>query len=322
MLESRHIKAVDAIHRCRTFTQAAASLNISTSALSKQMRELEDSLGKSLVDRKTKRLTEFGEYLLEQGSMAVKALVSAEETIKSLHSIFANEVVVAAPMPFAKVMTLAAQHVMKGSPDLHLRIDSLEPAAAVAEFNTGAINVLIGYPEMLGELVVAHSVAPFPFPAISFIMAKDHPLNTKKASTPKQFAKYPRVGPRLPAFLEEYFTANFRIDNVEVQDGYRQTSPIYHVTTNDWTLCEHMIKTEQAVSGGLADDMHALVKNYPKALAHCRVNFSVPYPTDKQCFIAWDTDSPQVSTFIDHASKQLRNLTHLGQPFSKPKPAT
>ena len=58
----RQLRALVALVRTGSFTQAAASLHVTQSALSGQIKELEQALGVRLVERSTRRigLTEAG----------------------------------------------------------------------------------------------------------------------------------------------------------------------------------------------------------------------------------------------------------------------
>jgi len=66
-----------------SFTRAAAELGVSTSALSQNMRSLEERLGVRLLSRSTRRvgLTEAGQRLLRDAGPAIAALVAAVEKV-------------------------------------------------------------------------------------------------------------------------------------------------------------------------------------------------------------------------------------------------
>lgn len=66
-----------------SFTRAAAELGVSTSALSQNMRSLEERLGVRLLQRSTRRvgLTEAGQRLLRDAGPAIAALVAAVDGV-------------------------------------------------------------------------------------------------------------------------------------------------------------------------------------------------------------------------------------------------
>ena len=86
ILEIRHLKMVAAIAKEKAVTRAALRLNISQSALSHQLREIEDRLQVPLFLRLKKRmiLTEAGERLLTCSSVVMKELQHAEEVIRRI----------------------------------------------------------------------------------------------------------------------------------------------------------------------------------------------------------------------------------------------
>lgn len=86
ILEIRHLKMVEAIAKEKGVTRAALCLNISQSALSHQLREIEDRLQVPLFLRVKKRmiLTEAGERLLACSTIVMKELQHAEEEIRRI----------------------------------------------------------------------------------------------------------------------------------------------------------------------------------------------------------------------------------------------
>ena len=84
-LGPRQLECFSAVAEEGGFTQAAARLNISQTAVTKQVHLLEKSLGTRLVDRSTKpvTLTDAGRYLLP---LARKAIDSLDEATREMRS--------------------------------------------------------------------------------------------------------------------------------------------------------------------------------------------------------------------------------------------
>ena len=78
------LQAFCLIARLRSFTRAAAELNVSPSALSQTMRQLEAELGVRLLTRTTRQVspTEAGEQLLERLAPALADLDSALDAVR------------------------------------------------------------------------------------------------------------------------------------------------------------------------------------------------------------------------------------------------
>ena len=83
-LEVRHLKLMTAIADQGSVTSAANHLNLTQSALSHQLRDIEDRLGTTLFQRVSKRmiLTPAGERLLDSARSVLNELSRAEEEIR------------------------------------------------------------------------------------------------------------------------------------------------------------------------------------------------------------------------------------------------
>jgi DNA-binding transcriptional LysR family regulator len=75
-VELRHLRSFEAVARLKSFTQAANDLVITQPALSRTIRQLEDTLGMTLFDRSTRHveLTGAGQTLLEYVERALAEL--------------------------------------------------------------------------------------------------------------------------------------------------------------------------------------------------------------------------------------------------------
>jgi LysR family transcriptional regulator, regulator for metE and metH len=87
-LEVRHLELVNAIHAEQSITRASSRLHLTQSALSHQLKNLEDRLGTQLFERngRTMQITAAGERLLESAALVLRELKTAEEEIGSLAS--------------------------------------------------------------------------------------------------------------------------------------------------------------------------------------------------------------------------------------------
>jgi len=87
-LEIRHLKLVEAIAREGIMTKAAARLNLTQSALSHQLREIESRLGTPLFFRLKKKmaLTQAGMKVLESSKIVLDQLQNTEDSIRRMVS--------------------------------------------------------------------------------------------------------------------------------------------------------------------------------------------------------------------------------------------
>lgn len=85
MISLKHLKIIQALHENSTLTRAANVLHLSQSALSHQIRYLEEKLGITLWEREGRnlRLTKAGELLLQTAQQLLPILEQTEKTLKA-----------------------------------------------------------------------------------------------------------------------------------------------------------------------------------------------------------------------------------------------
>ena len=97
MIDIRHLRTLAAIRETGSLAEAAERLHLTQSALSHQLKGLEEVIGLSLFARKTypPRFTRAGERLLELADLILPALRAAERDIGKLKSGRAGRLVMA-----------------------------------------------------------------------------------------------------------------------------------------------------------------------------------------------------------------------------------
>jgi LysR family transcriptional regulator for metE and metH len=82
----RHLRAIRAIHKCGGLSRAADMLNLTQSALSHQIKGLEDQAGVDLFVRRTKplKLSAAGQRLLKLANRVLPEVEATEEEFRSL----------------------------------------------------------------------------------------------------------------------------------------------------------------------------------------------------------------------------------------------
>ena len=88
-MELRQLRYLDAVARHRSFTRAALDLYVAQSALSQQVRRLEDELGVELLRRTTRRVevTEAGEVVLARARRALGELDGVRADLDALEGL-------------------------------------------------------------------------------------------------------------------------------------------------------------------------------------------------------------------------------------------
>ncbi|MGI4854120.1 MAG: LysR family transcriptional regulator [Janthinobacterium lividum] len=90
-MELRHLTYFVTVATTGGFGKAARSLNVSQSAISEQMRDLEDEVGTALIDRTHRqiRLTAQGEVFLTGARATLQA---AERTVQAVQQSLRGEI--------------------------------------------------------------------------------------------------------------------------------------------------------------------------------------------------------------------------------------
>jgi LysR family transcriptional regulator, transcription activator of glutamate synthase operon len=100
-MELRQLRSVEAVARHRHFTRAAEELHVAQSALSHQIRKLEQELGTPLFERTSRRVipTEAGEALAARARRVLAELDAAREEVDELRGVLRGRLWVGAMLP-------------------------------------------------------------------------------------------------------------------------------------------------------------------------------------------------------------------------------
>lgn len=120
--------AFEAISRHHSFTRAATELNLTQTAISHRIKELESQLSVQLFTRKhnTTRLTDEGRTYLECIRPALSQIAAATESISSVHD---NRITIACLFAFSqRCLTPALREFRALHPHIELRLTPLAPS--------------------------------------------------------------------------------------------------------------------------------------------------------------------------------------------------
>ena len=115
-----------AVAREGSFSRAAAGLGLTPSAVSKQIRTLEDRLGARLLNRTTRRvsLTDAGHAFRERIGTVLEEVDEAEQAVAKLQAEPRGVLRVGAPMDFGRAQSIQlAVLVDRGHRELPIRAD-------------------------------------------------------------------------------------------------------------------------------------------------------------------------------------------------------
>jgi LysR family transcriptional regulator, transcription activator of glutamate synthase operon len=100
-VELRQLRSVEAVARHRHFTRAAEELHIAQSALSHQVRRLEDELGTPLFERTSRRVTptEAGEAIAARARRVLAEIDAAHAEVDELRGVLRGRIWIGALLP-------------------------------------------------------------------------------------------------------------------------------------------------------------------------------------------------------------------------------
>ncbi len=100
-MELRQLRAVEAVARHRHFTRAAEELRVAQSALSHQIRRLEQELGTSLFERTSRRVspTEAGQVIAARARRVLAEVDGARQEVDELRGVLRGRIWIGALQP-------------------------------------------------------------------------------------------------------------------------------------------------------------------------------------------------------------------------------
>lgn len=119
-MDIRSLRYFTATVRLGSFTEAARSLGVTQSTISKMIRQLEDELGETLLRRETKRLTltDTGSVVYERGQEILVALRRLEQEVRDTQAVARGTLALGIP----PMINLLFTGVLKQFREKHPRI--------------------------------------------------------------------------------------------------------------------------------------------------------------------------------------------------------
>ncbi|MBD5138269.1 MAG: LysR family transcriptional regulator [Ruminococcus sp.] len=142
-MEFRVLQYFLAVAREQSISGAAESLHLSQPTLSRQLKEMEEELGKQLLIRGNRRitLTEEGMILRKRAEEIVELVKKAENEISLSESVIAGDITVGAgETDGIRFLIRAADLLQKEYPLVHFHIVSGDMAAVLEDLDRGLID--------------------------------------------------------------------------------------------------------------------------------------------------------------------------------------
>ena len=282
MLELRHLRSLQAIHQWGSLARAAEHLHLTQSALSHQIKALENYYDTALFLRSTKplRLTAVGIKLLELAQRVVPEVDSVDHQLRQYAQGAQGRLHIAIECHacfewLIPVLNRYRQQWPDVEIDIRLGLD-FEPIAALQR---GEVDVVISSDPQSNTNFCFEPL--FDYEA-QLVVAHDHPLVNKTYIVPQDLAEqtlvtYPVERKRLDVFT--HFLQPAQIEPTEVRQAELTSIILLLVATlkgvavlPDWVLSEslsqHHLKALPLGEKGMNGTLYAAMRDGEQALAY------------------------------------------------------
>ncbi len=215
-LEIKHLKMVQAVHEERSITRAGSRLHLTQSAISHQLKEIEDRLGAPLFQRGRRDmvLTPAGKRVLDSAAIILEELRRAEEDVAQMAGREGGSVRISTQCYTAyhwlpqlmKEFTRKHPHV-----SIHINVDAtyravdalLEGSLDIALTNDKRSHERLRYTSVFGDELIA-------------LMPNTHPLAMKEYLRARDLQDQPLV---MPSDLKDTYMNRTFLEPAEVVPG-------------------------------------------------------------------------------------------------------
>lgn len=193
-MELRVLQYFLAVTREQSISGAAESLYLSQPTLSRQLKELEEELGKQLFIRGSRRvtLTEEGMILRKRAEEIMELVKKAEDEVSQSDELVAGDITVGTgETDGVRFLARAAQNLQKDYPLIHLHIVSGDKATVIEDLDRGLIDFGIVFGDV-DTLKYEHISLPYK-DIWGVMMRRDFPLAEKEEITAADLMDKPLI---------------------------------------------------------------------------------------------------------------------------------
>jgi DNA-binding transcriptional LysR family regulator len=192
-IHARALKYFDMIRRCGSIREAARRLHVASSAINRQLLQLEEAIGSPLFDRMPGglRLTAAGEIFSRHVITVLQDEHRMASELDALKGIRRGELSIAAIEGVnADLLPNVLERMMKRYPMLHISVRPAGSEVAAAAVAAGDADVAIGYSIERNEALRQCALGRF---RLGAIMPADHPLASRTSVSFADCARYPLI---------------------------------------------------------------------------------------------------------------------------------
>ena len=208
-MDFRQLEMFGAVAEEGTFTRAAERLHVSQSAISRQVKLLEEELGGSLLHRGPKRvaLTQPGELLLKMVHRIQRDMAEVVAQISDTHTLHRGSLSVAGGMTVCLyILPRLLKKFRSLYPHVDLRVASGASESIQRQLRNAELDLaLLTLPILARDL----EVIPVLKEEMVVVTAPGHPLSRERTVEPKSLGRYPLIlyeaGSNSRKVLDQFF---------------------------------------------------------------------------------------------------------------------
>ena len=245
------LRAVVALAEHRSFSRAAESIGLTQSALSQNIKKLEDHYGVALFDRRHGRvdLTTYGEMAVATGRDMIGSIDALRADIGLLQNYATGRISVGVdPYLASSVVGPVLADLLKSYPNLKFVVKSGRYDLFEAVLRGGDIDVFVGYPPQHVPPDLDVDLLQLPTPIV--VCAPDHPLSSSAQVTLREIIAFPIVTPAPPAWYVAWAQAQIADAGQEIE-----IEQLMILEADSIAMVKIVVRGTQALTAALPSDL-------------------------------------------------------------------
>lgn len=194
IMEIRVLEYFLAVAREQSFSKAAQTLHLTQPTLSRQLKELEDELGKQLFIRSSKKisLTDDGMILRKRAEEIIDLVHKTEKEMTNNSEQISGDIYIGAgETEGVRLLAKAYKNILESNPDVHLHISSGDSLDVLYDLDKG----LVDFGLILGETdTIKYDYIELPYvDTWGVLMRRDSELADKEFITAQDLEDKPLI---------------------------------------------------------------------------------------------------------------------------------
>jgi DNA-binding transcriptional LysR family regulator len=196
-VELRHLRYFVAVAEIENVSRAAVKLHVSQPALSKQIRDLEDEIGFSLLERTAKsvRLTDAGRAFLDDARALLQNADDAVTKARAVASAEPSELHVGySPTPTAEILPKILRAFQRKMPNVHVKLHDWSNNAILDGIRDGRLQLGLIVPPLKASPLHDVRFEELFHERVCVAVALQHPFARRRAIPIAEVAAEPLIG--------------------------------------------------------------------------------------------------------------------------------